>query len=361
MFGGQEDGNIGLLFSNNASLSMPFPCPAHDGHVIKLIGSCDPILFSTNQEVSLATNTLVSYGSDNMLNVWVLCIERQSTLILRPQMCLLMDLVPRHFKLLSSTVYMTLSDHSLVSFPTHANWKTENKLVATSCSFSKLQLQRHQFEDKHTDKILSLEASTELGLLVTCSRDGCIKVWCKDNNHLVSEMFFNKELRSACFLNPKGNLLVGFHRDIRVIQAEDYLPTRYVEIGRSFPDLDVIESQIPFDPDLQFWYDTERIPSLPTHQEERHQYLQSHPSKCNLHIPLTASSVGSFSDGSGGRSVATSNKSLQSRVDSSLARELSQQYFMDQKDQRPAAKIRQLIPHQVIVYGKLEMRYMYKL
>ena len=336
---------------------MPLLCPAHDGHVIKLIGSCDPIQLSTNQDLSsLASSALVSYGSDNMLNIWVLSLERETTLVLHLQMCILMDLIPVHFKLLDSMVCVTLIDHSLLMFPVRASWKSDNRLITTSCSFSKLQSLKHQLEDEHTDAILSLEASTVLGLLVTSSNDGLIKIWNKENQ-LVSEMLFGRELSSACFLNPKGDLLVGFQKNIRVVQAEDYLPAHYLEIGRGYPHSEVNEAQISFDPDLQFWYDAERIPSLPPQQETRNQYLQTHPGVSTLQSLLKASTSSnciiaedSESVKSGASSLERSGASLQSKVDSTLAQELSRHYFMELSEQKPCTKIRRFIPYQVCAF-----------
>ena len=52
--------------------------------------------------------------------------------------------------------------------------------------------------------------------LCVCSADGVIKVW-DAHKSLMTEFTLNSTLSAACFLNNRGDLLVGYNNHIFVI------------------------------------------------------------------------------------------------------------------------------------------------
>ena len=50
-------------------------------------------------------------------------------------------------------------------------------------------------------------------MLFSSSKDGCVKIWSSDKCQ-VSEIILDSSLTSACFLNKKGDLVVGYKNHI---------------------------------------------------------------------------------------------------------------------------------------------------
>ena len=223
---------------------MPHPCPAHAGHVTKLASS-------TNHIPSLSsTPALVSYGSDNMLNVW--CVQVKTQVRLELLMTVSVKPCPAHMDLLHSTLCLALADNRTVMLNTLSKSGRETRMLAPSQSLASLPLLTHQMEDDHTDKITSLSCTSHLNLFVTSSNDGRVKIWSLENQ-LVTEIHFGPALTSVCFANPKGDLLVGLLQNISIVHGEDCLPAPYVKIAKSYLHQDDKEEPVPFDPGLEFW------------------------------------------------------------------------------------------------------------
>ena len=238
VFGGQECGHISLLHASG--LSMPHPCPAHAGHVIKLTSPTDRI------DLTSSNPALVSYGSDNMLSIWGLEVtKRTQNVVLKIRASISLKLCPTHMGLLHSTLCLALSDNKIVQldFPPNSRYEC--------LSLDTLPLLTHQPEDDHTEEITSLSSCTRLKLFATSSSDGYVKVWGTDN-HLVSEIHFGASLASVGFANPLGDLLVGFQKHICIVEAGNYLPAELVT-EHPHCDHDSVEEPITFDPELEFW------------------------------------------------------------------------------------------------------------
>ena len=325
MFGGEKSGHIALLFSSKNKLSMPHPCPAHGGHVTKLVGSCDLIVpFSVDPEWTTTVQTaLVSYGSDNMINVWCLKLNRGNQITLTLQMTIHTEVEPVHGKLTNSTVCFATLDNRVIMINTPRSHQPDGRIIATSHSLSRMSLLVHEAEEDHTSSIISLQCCPPLGLFATSSKDGHVKIW-DSENHLASEINFGESLASVCFANSRGDLLVGFQKHISMIQAWDYLPDAVLKMNRDSPlIMDCIEQTMTFDPSLEFWYSSERTPCFPAEQESRRRC----ETDCNIDYPITSeggqgSNVMSLSEAE----MKASARSVQSTVDSCLAWELSQQY-----------------------------------
>ena len=331
MFGGERSGHIALLFSSGEKLSMPHPCPAHDGHVTKLIASCDTIVpFCSYDPNHWSTRTiqtaLISYGTDNMLNIWCLKLKRKGRITLKLQMSIHTELEPVHGKLFGSLLCLSFPDNRIVMMNTpRVQQRQDSRIVATSHSFSKISLLTHQTEDDHIGSIISLQCSSKLNLFATSSKDGHVKIW-NEENHLISEIDFGESLASVCFANSHGDLLVGFQKHVSLIQARDYLPEAIIKSNndRGTPLEDCIEQPMTFDPDLEFWYDLERTPCLPAEQDGRRQWKEE--SVNNVDCLATSEGQNSSTVGISAAEMRVSAKSLQSKVDSCMAEKLSQQY-----------------------------------
>ena len=321
MFGGEKSGHITLLFSSGNHVSMPYPCPAHDGHVIKLIAARDPLCpFSDDLDCNAAMQTaLISYGSNSMLNVWCLKVKASNQIFLKLLMSIHTELEPVQGILLGSIVCLSFLDNRIVMMNTTQNRRPDSSIIAASQSLSRMPLLTHQAEDDHTGSVISLECCPSLRIFATTSTDGQIKIWNKDN-HLVSEIDFGKSLASVCFANLQGDLLVGFQKHISLIKAKDYLPDAILQMRQTSSLSDYVEQPLTFNSDLEFWFDSERTPCLPAEQKFRKEHKRNY--SVSHHVTIADSVVVSPSE----TEMKASAQSLQSKVDSYLARELSQQY-----------------------------------
>ena len=255
VFAGQQNGDITLLYSHHSQVTMPLPCPAHDGHVIQLVGSGDPIDVIDNDKQSNDKSsmqcTLLSFGTDNILNAWTMELNKGSNVLLKLLFSINIGPGPIHMCLVDSIICMAL-DSSVVMIDLSQNLYQDSRLVPASLSLKDLSTLSHQTEDDHTDTVISLQGSPQLKLFATSSRDGHVKIW-NNGNQLISELEFGDTLGSACFANVKGDLLVGFQNHVCVVRAEDYLLSDYVDAARVSPFSDVEEKPITFDSELEFW------------------------------------------------------------------------------------------------------------
>lgn len=354
VFGGEKSGHIALLFSSREKLSMPHPCPAHGGHVTKLFASRDTIVpfCSDNQNQSstkIVQTALISYGSDNMLNIWCLKLKKNDRVTLKLQVSIHMELEPVHGKLFGSLLCLSLPDNRIVMINTpKIQQQQDTRVIATTHSFSKMSLLTHQAEDDHTDAIIALQCCPKLNLFATSSTDGVVKVWNKEN-HLVSEIEFGESLASICFANSRGDLLVGFQKHVSLILAGDYLPEAIIDAiyGNTLLE-DYLEQPMTFDSDLEFWYDSERTPCLPAEQEGRKQRNRGGSGNHvdHDHQPTIEGHQSSSATEALAAEMRTSEKSLQSKVDSCMAQKLSQQYAEELHSQSPSKlKKHRRMPH----------------
>lgn len=249
LFGGGVSGYISLLHSSY--FTMPQPCPAHGGCVCKLVSPSSLVVLSD----TTSTPCLLSFGSDNFLNVWNLVVnERGDHVGLRMQICIQMETVPKHIGILDTLLCVTTVKNSvkMLNISTELRTSLQNCYLPRGCLFNRMPILSHQREDCHTDSITSLSCCHSLGLFATSSRDGFLKVW-STSNQLVSEIFFGDSLMCACFSNAGGNLLVGFQRQICIVRASNYLPSPYLQQSMEYCINDHAEDPIIFDPTLEFW------------------------------------------------------------------------------------------------------------
>jgi hypothetical protein len=92
--------------------------------------------------------------------------------------------------------------------------------------------------DEHEDELQSLDflpvpdnkegedntsSPCNVGIFVTGARDGLVKVW-NIRKELVREIKFPEPITSVCFLNSKGDILVGHVGKVSTVLAKDYKP-----------------------------------------------------------------------------------------------------------------------------------------
>lgn len=247
VFGGMECGHIDLLHGND-SVTMPHPCRAHAGLVTNLFGSTG----TSGRDVDGHCPSLVSYGSDEVLNVWAVELQHRGKAAtamcgLRLRLSVEMAAPPLCVGMLQTTVLLALGDNHIVGVkvPTEGH-------QAECLSLSSTGLLTHQTEDDHTGVVTSISCCRHLGLFATSGGDGGVKVW-DIHNQLVSEVHFGPSLTSVCFANARGDLLIGLHRHVCIFYAEKYLPPGVLELVKACPFRDSIEEPIPFDSELEFW------------------------------------------------------------------------------------------------------------
>ena len=254
------DGYISLLYSSSSLLAMLSLCPAHDSCMNHLVGSHDPI-FTTNSSKEVNQSALVSYGKGgDRLNIWgILADEARSTMKLTLQVSIKMVLRPYLIALMKSTVCMVLENtHRIIMLATPLSKRVPSKNTSRMENLSSLSVMTHQYEDEHKREVTCLNACYYLGMFVSCSKDGTVKIWSLENQ-LISEMDFGMPLFSVDFANHKGDLLVGLLRYVSKVYAKDYLPDKYYELSKMCPYWDFKEAPIEFDPDLEFWLVIKRL------------------------------------------------------------------------------------------------------
>ena len=267
MFGGSVCGHISLLHSS--LFSMDLPCPAHGGHVCQLVSSSSPVELA---KPSSPAPSLVSFGTDNLLNVWSLRVNDKTSgqVGLKIMIVVQMESVPVQIGLLGTLMCVTTPKNSLevLEVSPELTAAYQNSYLPLGCPYHTLPVLTHQREDRHTHTITSLTSSPQLCLLVTTSLDGLVKVW-NSSNQLVAEIDFGEPLLSACFVNSRGDLLVGFQRRICRVSSSHYLPSHYppshylpshlhlsphsqLSLGHTTSSTH-IEQPIRFDSSLKFW------------------------------------------------------------------------------------------------------------
>jgi WD40 repeat protein len=249
VFGGSVCGHILLLHSS--LFTMEPPCPAHGGRVCKLISSASPVKLAAPYNSS--TPHLLSLGSDNFLNSWSIRVNRKGDhVVLKMLTCIQMESVPAHVSLLDTLlcVATTRNTVEMVDLSPELMGGHQNPYLPQGLLFHSLPVMSHQREDRHSAAITSLSCCPQLRLFATTSLDGLLKVW-SPSNSMVAEIDFGERLFTACFSNSRGDLLVGFQRQLCSVAASHYLPSSHLSLGHSPSCL--LEEPIPFDPSLQFW------------------------------------------------------------------------------------------------------------
>jgi len=227
---------------------MPHPFPAHAGSVCKLTSQASPDISSENAP------SLLSYGSDSFLNIWTVALGESSHHVrLKILLCVQLESPPRQIGVLGTLICLTTIQNTVKMLDVSPKLvPMETHYLGHGCLFNSMPVLSHQREDSHTSPITSLSCCPSLGLFATSSRDGHVKVW-NTTNQLVSDAHFGDTLTTVCFSNTRGDLLVGFQRQICLVQAHDYLPPAYLELSKKCPLNEQVEEPILFDRNLEFW------------------------------------------------------------------------------------------------------------
>ena len=248
LFGGGCNGYIVLLHSS--CFTMAQPCPAHGGCVSRLVSSESPVTLPD----MTPTPSLVSFGGDNFLNVWSFGVnDRGDHIELKMLICIQMETIPKHIAIDGSLLCVTTAKNSVKMLNIVPELKAthQSRYLPHGCLFNSMPIMSHQREDRHTGTITSLSSCPALGLFATTSHDGHLKVW-STSSQLVSEIYFGDTLVSACFSNARGDLLVGFQRQICSVSASHYLPSQYLSHTAEQP-YNSEDDPLTFDPTLEFW------------------------------------------------------------------------------------------------------------
>ena len=79
---------------------------------------------------------------------------------------------------------------------------------------------RHMREDEHTAAVSSMDYLSSLSIFITSGEDRTVKVWDR-NMTLIREMQFGEPVKSACFLNSRGDVLVGLSDGVSLVRVQD--------------------------------------------------------------------------------------------------------------------------------------------
>ena len=222
-------------------------CPAHGGELISLTTSTD----------ARPNPIIVSYGGDDVIQVWKLNIRGKKEIALKNMRSIIPFNPPTCMAIMDTRLCLAIETyHQIVVY----KLEEENPSLANSYG-RELKPIVHQHEDDHDGNVLAVAASPCLPLFVSSGRDGKVKVWDKDNQ-LIADIHFGSDLEAVCFADNRGDLLVGFQNQICLVKAELFLPLEYQYMGAiasgeylgehvSYNDLP--DKPIKFDVDLEFW------------------------------------------------------------------------------------------------------------
>lgn len=237
LFGGLRSGYITLL--HGTGLSMLYQQPAHYGCIIAM-KSC--------QKTMMSSADLVSLGDDNILKLWMIHVnenENQYVITLKCIGSIHLEPHPCHFELLGSTLCLVYEEKKVDMLDIEIL-----KASSSVMEYRNIPVLTHQAEDDHVGMITSLASSLQLGLFATCSVDGHIKLWNKENN-MVTEIGLGHPLASVSFGSDQGELVVGIQKDLYLVMPLDYLPPNYHHLVRG--KVDDREISRPFDSNVEFW------------------------------------------------------------------------------------------------------------
>ncbi|ORX55460.1 hypothetical protein BCR36DRAFT_410381 [Piromyces finnis] len=104
-----------------------------------------------------------------------------------------------------------------------------------------------------TASIISIIYLKGLDIFISTSNDNVIRIWDKQKN-IIREIQFIDNIHSICFLNAKGDLLIGLENQLDIIKAKDYLPLNILQkiLTCDIVD-DIYEPAISFDETIDFW------------------------------------------------------------------------------------------------------------
>jgi len=76
---------------------------------------------------------------------------------------------------------------------------------------------------EHDNNVTSIDAHAGLKIIASGDVSGLIKIW-NFRRQLIREIKFTEPISAVCFLNVRGDLIVGHKGKLSRILAQDYLP-----------------------------------------------------------------------------------------------------------------------------------------
>ncbi|RKP00699.1 hypothetical protein CXG81DRAFT_26604 [Caulochytrium protostelioides] len=109
-------------------------------------------------------------------------------------------------------------------------------------------------DEAHLKPITGIACMAGLGIWVSSSLDGLVKVWASENVALQREIHFGEPIHAITFLNDRGDIAVALEGLVAVVRVEDYMPTQYVAKLIKLPVTDEPEPlPTTFNKELDFW------------------------------------------------------------------------------------------------------------
>ncbi|KAJ8047090.1 Transcriptional repressor tup11 [Holothuria leucospilota] len=102
----------------------------------------------------------------------------------------------------------------------------------------------------HSGPVLSVDSCSRLGVYVSCSGDGVIKIW-NENKVLCTEITVEESLTAAKFLNQEGDLLVGYKNHLFCIHRNKVLAS-LLKFWSKKEEAQDSESEIYEDPAVKY-------------------------------------------------------------------------------------------------------------
>ncbi|XP_071510482.1 uncharacterized protein [Diadema antillarum] len=331
IFAGHASGQISLLECR--AHSMKHPLQAHGGAILALEcshGACGSDREGSTNEIG-AADRLISCGSDKMVKIWGISASKELSSV--KLVCLKMvacTTPPTHVSMLGNVLCTTLETNTVEMYelldnddesppPSVPQQQLANHIAANKVPG--IRLLKHLKDHDHTKQITALCSCPCLGVFATTSNDGSLKIWDRTNT-MVRELWFDETLRSVCFANDRGDLLVGFQNHISYVSIASYLPLSYMKdlLEMEFQD-EIVEEPFPFNPDLPLWFDLLSLPTYPTdlllRQHVKSKLPQLRKQILGIPIPGSASKEGSRQMSEAGTEVTS--ESLVGRHISELA------------------------------------------
>ncbi|XP_065669254.1 uncharacterized protein LOC100211484 isoform X6 [Hydra vulgaris] len=174
----------------------------------------------------------------------------------------------------------------------------------------------HSNDQSHLTSVTELTACSSIPIFASASKDGKVKIW-DATCMLIRELCFDETLSGMCFCNNRGDLLVGFQKNLHHVSVTEYLPQSYLEIllQQNIED-DKIEYCTPFDPNLKFWYDSRRVPVVTKLSKKFFANLKEVNLKLKHQISTTRQQKSTVNQNMiNNNGLMTGNKSKQTPVD----------------------------------------------
>ncbi|KAI9204830.1 uncharacterized protein BJ171DRAFT_598856 [Polychytrium aggregatum] len=217
LFGGTGNGQV-LVYTRFGVL--------HNGEVTQII-------YISKQQL------LITGGADELIKICTL--EPMSSELIQVKVSIKAGFIPRLISISDNAVAATSDDWSIHMFQFNLH-RNESRKMPT-----------HLRSDDHTDAVTAICPIPMLGLFISSSRDGTLRLW-DSFNTLIREVQFTQPLEAVCVNSERGDILVGIQNRVDIIQYSLYLPPGYIATVQSleFPEMPV-EPSLPFDDNQAIW------------------------------------------------------------------------------------------------------------